>query len=213
MPFNPPSDATPSRGGLHGALPPVHAVVEAAARGELPEWAVAGAKRRAHMGRVAELLDIWAAAMGLSERERVRWRAAGHLHDALRDERPEALRSHVPEPLRALPGALLHGPAAAALLRSAGVEDEGLLAAVSYHTLGEPGLDALGRALYAADFLDPGRTFLEEWRAELRARMPGDFDAVLVEIARARIDDLRRRGSQVLPQTTAFWDALASEAR
>jgi hypothetical protein len=43
--------------------------------------------------------------------------------------------------------------------------------------------------------------------------MPADFDAVLVEIARARIDDLGQRGSQVLPQTAAFWDALASEAR
>jgi 2-amino-4-hydroxy-6-hydroxymethyldihydropteridine diphosphokinase len=165
------------------------------------------------MGRVAGLLDAWAAGLGLGGAERVRWRAAGYLHDALRDERAEALRGHVPPSLRALPGALLHGPAAAERLRAAGVDDDGLLSAVAYHTIGDARLDTLGRALYAADFLEPGRSFLEEWRAGLRARMPGDFSAVLLEIARARIENLLARGTSVLPETTAFWNALVSELR
>lgn len=193
---------------------PLHPCIASAAEGTLPDWAVASAGRREHMERVATLLDAWATALGRSEQERVRWRALGFLHDALRDERSELLRPHVPEALRGLPGPLLHGPAAAERLRAAGVEDEELLAAVAYHTIGDPEFGTLGCALYAADFLEPGRGFLEAWRAGLRARMPHDLEAVVLEIAQARIDHLAERGSGVLPRTLAFRDALAQrEAR
>jgi HD superfamily phosphohydrolase YqeK len=207
----PPGGPRPER-AIGGAAPRVHALVEAASRGVLPAWAVASEGRRGHMGRVADLLGAWANALDVGQEERVRWRAVGYLHDALRDERPEALRPHVPQPLRELPGALLHGPAAAERLRSDGVDDETLLAAVAYHTIGSPDLDTLGRALYAADFLEPGRAFLDRWRASLRARMPGDFDRVVLEIAQTRVDHLRARGASVQPSTLAFLEALTREA-
>ena len=188
-----------------------HGVVSAASKGVLPEWAVAGAERRDHMERVARLLGSWAEALGLSEEERTSWRAAGYLHDALRDESPAALREHVPPDLRHFPDPLLHGPAAAEHLRAAGVPDPELLSAVAFHTVGDPALGPLGRALYAADFLDPGRAFLAEWRAGLSARMPDDPDGVLFEIVRARIRNLLERGSALLPQTVAFWNVLVEE--
>jgi len=190
-----------------------HALVESAAQGRLPDWAVAGGERRAHMARVAALLGEWADALGLDVVDRMRWRAAGHLHDTLRDERPEALRPQVPERFRLLPGPLLHGPAAAERLREAGVADDELLHAIAFHTIGDAGLRGLGRALYAADFLEPGRAFLSDWRAELRARMPLELDAVLGEIVRARIENLLARGSPVLPETMGLWNALASRER
>lgn len=189
----------------------VHALVEDAARGRLPVWAVAGAERRAHMERVAELLDTWADELGLDPTDRTRWRAAGWLHDALRDAPADALRSLVPESLRALPGKLLHGPAAAERLRREGVADEELLQAVASHTIGNADLGALGRALYVADFLEPGRPFLAQWRAALRARMPAERDAVLTEIVRARIDNLLERSTPVRAETIALWNALARE--
>jgi len=188
-----------------------HGVVSAASEGILPDWAVAGAERRDHMERVARLLESWAEALGLPEEGRTRWRAAGYLHDALRDEKPAALREHVPLDLRHFPDPLLHGPAAAEHLRLAGVLDAELLSAVAFHTVGDRALGALGRALYAADFLEPGRAFLAEWRAGLRARMPEDADGVLYEIVRARIRNLLERGSMLLPQTVAFWNVLVEE--
>ena len=191
----------------------VHALVAEAAEGRLPEWTVAGPERRAHMGRVAALLDLWAEGTGLDEQERVRWRAAGWLHDALRDEHPDALRPLVPERFRGLPGKVLHGPAAAERLRAEGVASADLLDAIAFHTIGDAGLGTLGRALYAADFLEPGRTFLAEWRAGLRARMPRDLDVVLREIVRARIGNLLERGMPVRPETVGLWNALASEGR
>ncbi|MGD8289408.1 MAG: HD domain-containing protein [Gemmatimonadota bacterium] len=187
---------------------PTHPLVRAAADGRLPRWAVAGPRRREHIERVAELLDSWAERAGLGDDERARWRAVAYLHDALRDAPPEELRKWVDEPM---PDALLHGPAAAARLRREGVDDEELLDAIANHTVGAPTFSRLGRALYAADFLEPGRTFLPELRAELRARAPEDLDRVVRDVTRERIGDLERRGKPIHPRTEAFWDMLVRE--
>lgn len=191
----------------------VHPIVTAAAEGTLPSWAVAGPDRRAHMQRVTALLGDWADARGLSADEAVRWRAVGHLHDVVREEDPAILRGMVPEIWSELPGALLHGPAGAERLRVAGVMDGELLRAVAWHTVGSAAFGQLGRALYAADFLEPGRDFRPEWRAELRSRASSDLDGVVREILSARIQHLLERGYSVLPATIDFWNTLAGEAR
>ena len=92
-----------------------------------------------------------------------------------------------------------------------GLLDGEILRAVAYHTVGHPAFGVLGRALYAADFLEPGRTFRPEWRADLRQRMPADLDDVVFTVARARIANLVERGMPMLSQTIGFWNALVSE--
>ncbi len=188
-----------------------HRIVEDAAEGRLPEWAVAGEGRRAHMSRVADLMGSWAAASGLGTSDVVRWRAAAHLHDVLRDSDPEALRARVPPAVQSFQGPLLHGPAAAERLRIEGVEDGELLMAVAYHTVGSPDFGRLGRALYAADFLEPGRAILPEWRAGLRDRVPADLDGVVFEILGARIRHRVEQGGRVLGQTLDFWNRMVEE--
>lgn len=183
-------------------------VVEAAARGALPDWAAAGPERRAHIERVAALLRSWADALRLPPAERDEWVAAAYLHDALREAPPEALRSELPEEFRGLPGPLLHGPAVAE--RLAGVADTRLLDAIRYHTIGHPCLGRLGRALYLADFLEPGRDFETEWRGKLAARMPGGMDAVLVEVVAARLQHLVHGRKPIHPHTAAFWSSLVA---
>ena len=69
-------------------MPPslaVHASLQALLNGRRPTWTVANDQRLEHMERVARLLDAWAVGLGLSEREVLRWRAAGLAHDLLRD--------------------------------------------------------------------------------------------------------------------------------
>ncbi len=190
-----------------------HPTIAAAAEGRLPGWAAVSDDRFAHLNRVAELLDSWASALELDARERERWRAGGYLHDALRDADPAGLRARLPPSLARLPDLVLHGPAAAERLRIDGVMDGELLHAVAYHTIGHPGFGTLGRALYAADFLEPGRTFEVEWREALRARMPDELDSVVREILAGRIRYLVGGGIDLLLPTVDFWNALVGQTR
>lgn len=182
--------------------------IERAAAGELPGWSVVEPARRAHSARVASLMGEWAVRLGLPPTECDRWRAAGWLHDALRDADPAALRALVPPEFRELPDPLLHGPAAAARLRADGLGDRELLEAITYHTTGHPALGRLGRALFLADTLEPGRRFDPGWSAALRARLPESFDAVLIEVVANRIRYLLERQLPLRPETTAFWNSL-----
>lgn len=189
-------------------LPPV---LTAAAEDRLPEWGRARESRLAHMKRVARLLEKWARSLGSPGEERARWHAAGFLHDAVRDGDPEELRSWVPPEFAGLPDDLIHGPAAAARLREEGVSDEDFLRAVSFHTVGHPDLGLLGRSLYAADFLEPGRKFRAGWRKELRERMPEDLGPVLVEVAKTRVGRLLERAQPIPRETWEFWNTIVSE--
>ncbi len=191
----------------------MHPLVVRAAKGELPEWSCAGAPRREHMRRVADLMEHWARSLELDAGEVVRWRAAGYLHDVLRDGDPSELRTMIAdEELRDLPDPVLHGPAAADRLEEEGVGDSELILAVAFHTIGHPRLGRLGRALYTADFLEPGRDFPGDPRAELRERMPHAAEEVVIEVARARIGRTLDAGRSLRRESVAFWNGLVALA-
>ena len=194
-----------SDGARSGGL---HPLVAEAAVGRLPRWASVRPARREHMRRVADLLEDWARAEGLEPEERHRRRALGFLHDCLKDVPEEELRKQLEPPFSDLPGGLLHGPAAAVRLAREGIDDTEILDAVCHHTLGHPKLGPAGLALYAADFLEPGRHLRNAWRTELRARMPGDRDAVVREILGARIIHLVEAQRPLHPHTVEFWNAM-----
>lgn len=178
-------------------------MVARAAEGAWPVWAVVGAGRRRHIASVAACLDRWARERALGDEERARWRAAAWLHDALRDADPATFD---PEVAPEWPAALRHGPAVAARLAREGVEDEELLNAVAYHTTGHPEFGELGRFLYLADDLEPGRPGRPGWRAALRARLPDAADSVLRQVAAARIAWLLRHERPLLRETVDFWN-------
>jgi HD superfamily phosphohydrolase YqeK len=83
-----------------------------------------------------------------------------------------------------------------------------VLDAVRYHSLGLAEWDMVGRILYCADYLDPGRTFEREWRAELAERLPDDPDGVLREVARSRLTHIVESGWPILDPTLRFWNSL-----
>jgi HD superfamily phosphohydrolase YqeK len=177
---------------------------------QMPPWAVTRADRRHHVERVAHLVAEWADAQKLPASEKQRWLQAAYWHDALRDASPSELRAVVPSEFKEWPDLLLHGPAAAARLRSEGFEDEGILVAITFHTVGHPALDAAGRALYLADFLEPGRNFDPVGRATWRARMPHDIDNVLREVVAARIQHMIASHRPMRSETLAFWNQIAA---
>ena len=160
----------------------------------MPAWAQVTAARRGHIERVAGLLEEWAGAMRTPEAERRRWLRAAWLHDALRDAPLGDVKAH--------------GPAAAERAAQDGERDRGVLDAVRYHTLGYAGWDDVGRMLYLADFLEPGRDFDPDGRRALAGRVPAERDAVLREVARRRIEWVVKSGWPLLPETVGFWNAL-----
>src|SRR5439155_1193460 len=89
-----------------------------------------------------------------------------------------------------------------------GAHDQGVLDAVRYHSIGYAGWDEVGRMLYLADYLEPGRTFDREARRDLAARVPAERDAVLREVVRRRIEWTVRSGWPLREETVRFWNAL-----
>ena len=172
----------------------------------LPDWAVVGEKRRAHIARVTALLDRWAAELRLAPDEAQAWHDAGRWHDALRDASAETLRALAPEPDR--PVETLHGPAAARRLADAGEARSDVLDAIRWHTVGFAGWSRVGRALYMADFLEPGRQFARADRAFLADHLVHDFDGVFRQVVRMRIEWTVREGKALFPETVALWNLV-----
>lgn len=108
------------------------------------------------------------------------------------------------------PYPLLHGPAAAVRAEAEGETDSAVLEAVRWHTVGCVGWSLTGRALYAADFLEPGRPFLQLERAALAAAWPGDPDGVLVRIVKLRTSHQSERGRSEHPASAAFRASLGA---
>jgi 2-amino-4-hydroxy-6-hydroxymethyldihydropteridine diphosphokinase len=173
---------------------------------ELPPWSIASSRRRAHIARVVALVDAWSAAMRVDRAERDAWRDAASWHDALRDASEPELRALVPA--LAWPANALHGPAAAARLAADGETRDDVLDAIRWHTVGSARFGRAGRALYMADYLEPGRKFDREWRAEMASHVPVDFDAAFREVARHRIAPRVAEGEALLPETEALWRSV-----
>lgn len=171
-----------------------------------PSWAKVTEKRRAHIARVTALLDQWAQAFGLSANDRRAWHDVGVLHDALRDAEEEELRRLTGDLHR--PMHILHGPAVAERLAQEGEQRTDVLDAIRWHTLGSAHWGRTGKALYMADFLEPGRPFSKADRAFLAAHAMHDFDGVFRQVVRTRIEWTVREGKMLFPETADLWNSV-----
>ena len=179
----------------------------AAAALEMPSWALVSDKRLAHIQRVTAMLDEWAVKLRLPVEEAQAWHDAGRYHDALRDAPEEMLRELAGDPPNyALE--MLHGPAAAEGLRRDGERRAELLDAIRFHTIGSAEWGRVGRALYMADYLDPGRKFSRADRAYLAAQAPHDFDATFRQVVRARLEWSLREGMRLYPEAVVLWNSV-----
>lgn len=144
--------------------------------------------------------------MGLSVEERKCWIDAGRYHDALRDAPVAELRALAGLSLAEVE--LLHGPAAAAKLEQDGETRRNLLDAIRFHSIGSKSWDRVGRALYMADYLEPGRTFDMERRALITERVPRDFDGAFRDVVIARMAYARENGFTEYPESVELLASL-----
>jgi len=176
----------------------------------LPPWARVSDKRRVHVERVGRLISEWADAMAVTPTERERWLRAASMHDALKDAPRELLLELAPRAWD--DDSLRHGPAAAALAQREGERDRGVLDAVRYHSIGFAGWDDVGRMLYLADYLEPGRRHGRDERARRTALVAEDPAGVLREVAAERMGLTIAAGYRLLPETVEFWNGLTCDA-
>jgi HD superfamily phosphohydrolase YqeK len=172
----------------------------------LPAWSVVGDRRRAHIERVAALIDGWGATLHLPAEEARAWHDAASLHDALRDAPESMLREWSHD--RQTDVGLLHGPAAAVRMVADGETRDAVIQAVRWHTVGCADWERVGKALYMADFLEPGRGFAKADRAYLARQVPGDFDGTFRQVVRLRLEWALREGKGLYPETVALWNRV-----
>jgi 2-amino-4-hydroxy-6-hydroxymethyldihydropteridine diphosphokinase len=155
---------------------------------------------------VAVLLARWADELRIDAGEATAWHDAARWHDALRDAPEEGLRPLVPD--ASYSGPILHGPAAAARLAADGERRPDVLDAIRYHTIGSVGWGRTGRALYMADYLEPGREFGQADRAFLADHVRHDFEGVFRQVVRQRLEWALREGSAIYPETVELWNSV-----
>jgi len=95
---------------------------------------------------------------------------------------------------------LLHGRVAACYLEEAfGVRDRDVLEAVKLHVTGHPRMGCLSQIIYVADYLEPGRGFLDEekrlWLLSL------DLSEMVLIVTKNIIAFLTKTGRKVAPVT------------
>ena len=84
-----------------------------------------------------------------------------------------------------------------------------MLTAVHYHSLGYARWDDVGRFLFLADYLEPGRAHERPLLDALASRAPAEPEAVLREVAAIKVRWLLHVGRPIPRETWEFWNGLA----
>ena len=102
---------------------------------------------------------------------------------------------------------LLHGHAAAVLLGSMfGITDPSILGAVRHHTFGSPDMDGLGKIVFVADKIEPGRVGMDpEYRVKI---LESDLNGMARLVVEDNIHYLEARGKEVSANTRLLLENL-----
>ena len=106
---------------------------------------------------------------------------------------------------------LLHGPIAAAWLeQEGGVTDNRILDAVRWHTFGWPEMDVVGKVLFLADKLEPGKVNADPSLLPIRTMADEEPDKALLVLLQKRSDSQQELGMEIHPNTLALIEYLKS---
>lgn len=172
-------------------------------------------ERIRHSTEVARLSGALCLNRGIDP---ARGRLAGIGHDIAREmDAAESLAYIGRFGLRAAdferehPGTL-HGLVGRDILqREYGLRDGEILAAVSEHVLGRPGMGPISQILYAADFLEPGRGFLRE--EERRELLTLGLAEMMVRVSGKIFGFLESEGKTIAPVSKSMYAYFKNELR
>jgi predicted HD superfamily hydrolase involved in NAD metabolism len=167
-------------------------------------------QRRHHSLRVASLAMDLCLRYGINPD---RGEVAGLAHDLAREmefDAALALASQDGFPISRLERrnpVLLHGRAAAVLIReSLGIEDQEILEAVSAHVTGRPSMGLLAKIVFVADFLEPGRDFIDMQQREHALTL--DLDGMTALVLEHIFAYLREAGKPIAEPARMLYQEL-----
>ncbi len=102
---------------------------------------------------------------------------------------------------------LLHGRAGAVLLHEQfGITDEAILQAVRWHTTGHTDMGDLGKILFVADYIEPGRKHIDEAYRQKLYKM--NLNAMVLDVLSREISYLRNSGNTIVENSILLYDDL-----
>lgn len=166
--------------------------------------------RYEHSVRTAETAHRMCCMYGLDP---ARGYFAGIAHDMCKEMNDRLILSFVSKdgmPVSELEQekpSLLHGRAAASMLQNDfGVEDKDILDSIRFHTFGMPGLCDLGKVLYVADKIEPGREHItEEVYKDLFSM---SLDDVVISVIKDNVKYLNKKKKKIAAITHRFLESL-----
>ncbi|MDO5089255.1 MAG: bis(5'-nucleosyl)-tetraphosphatase (symmetrical) YqeK [Leptotrichiaceae bacterium] len=170
-------------------------------------------KRYEHVERVAETAKKLAKVYNVSVDEA---EAAAYLHDVAKffelSVMIDLIKGKYPEVEDELSRstAVLHGFAGAEFIRNNyslfEIDNEEILNAVKYHTIGSNKMGTLSKIIYLADAIEDGR----EWQGVEKAREIAKYnlDEALIFEINAKLEYLLSKGNIIHPNIILFWNSL-----
>lgn len=160
-----------------------------------------------HVYRVAEAAIILAKKNGANVHKTI---VASLLHDITKYMTEEDLNRYgvfSDEETLALPPQVRHQRTGAAIARAAfGITDPDILSAIETHTTGAADMNVYQKIVFAADYIEDGRSF--DGIEKIRATTYDDLDRGVVAILRNTIDYLEKKGEPIAPETKEALERL-----
>ena len=157
--------------------------------------------RYEHSCRVAAFAEDIARRYGCSYRQQRLCYLAGIAHDMCKEKPDSFLLRTVRtdgqriSPEEAANGELLHGRAAAVLLReNYGIHQKLLLNAVRFHTSASVKFDTVGKIIFIADKIEPGRKKCDYLREKIDMM---SLDELFLEVLKEVISFVEKKGEKV----------------
>lgn len=157
--------------------------------------------------RFEHTLRVVETALELAEKHGLdleKTRKAALLHDYAKDMSDQDLLALVTEAgfelsdLEKRDPSLLHGLAAAIIAQEdLGIEDTEVLDAIRYHTTGRPNFSQLGKLIFVADLIEPGRNY--PGLDKFRKMASEDLDQAYLATLNSLIEFILRRGLLLHP--------------
>lgn len=180
--------------------------LDAYARCNLSEY------RYAHSRRTALFAEMLAKQYNGTVRQQRLCFLAGIAHDMCKEKPVKTLLALIKKDGKRITALehsnseLLHGRAAAVLLReNYGIAKKSLLRAVSEHTVCSAKFDTIGKILYIADKIEPGRVKCAYLREKVGA-LP--LDALFFEVVQEVVRFIEKKGGYVHPRTQKVYRYL-----